>query len=207
MDRSSEYVLPGRVFRYGVQYRVSRTLPELLRFWGAADTDGDGGGRWKGISPSSLHLPEPNRFVPDDFSLVCDKIEGDRVATESEETMRKDAGGVDSDSRGASTGDATVDSALRPRSINGARAESQAFRGTDAKLTVEVNGRSSPEMHAFEHTHASASASDGDPMEGGAMSMSNTTVRQTGENSRPSFLEGETRLAMTYPYDTTRHVV
>lgn len=199
--------MPGRVFRYGVQYRVSRTLPELLRFWGAADTNGDRAARWKGISPSSLHLPEPNRYIPDDFSLVYDKLEGDCVGTESEENVRKDAGGVDSDSRGASSGDATVDSVLRPRNVNGAKAESQAFRGSGAKLMMEVNGRSSPEMHELEHTHASAAASDGDPMEGGVMSMSKTTVRQTGENSSPSFLEGETRWTMTYPYGTNRHVV
>lgn len=94
-----------------MQYRASRTLPELLQFWGAAGMNVDDSTHWKGINASSLHLPEPNRFIPDEFSLVCDKLEGERDLAESGENMRKDtnADGGDIDYRETFTGDATVD--------------------------------------------------------------------------------------------------
>ncbi|CAN0295700.1 unnamed protein product, partial [Hapterophycus canaliculatus] len=49
--------------RYGVPYGVSPTPAELLRSWQTPDE----------AIESSLKLPGPNVFIPDDFSLVCDR--------------------------------------------------------------------------------------------------------------------------------------
>lgn len=49
--------------RYGVPYGVSPTPPELLHSWQTPDE----------AIESSLKLPGPNVFIPDDFSLVCDR--------------------------------------------------------------------------------------------------------------------------------------
>ncbi len=52
--------LPGR---YGVPYGVSPTPPELLEAWSRPNE----------AAERCLKLPGPNIFIPDDFSLVCDR--------------------------------------------------------------------------------------------------------------------------------------
>lgn len=78
------------VFRYGISFAAYPTPPELLRSWGD-DT--------KAIDPS-LALPGPNLFIPDDFSLVCDR--GTDVASSDDDTSVSDRvrvanGNADSD--------------------------------------------------------------------------------------------------------------
>ncbi|CAM9761849.1 unnamed protein product [Ascophyllum nodosum] len=46
---------------YGVKYGAAPTPPELIRAWGSPNDD------------SALSVPGPNVFIPDDFSLVCDR--------------------------------------------------------------------------------------------------------------------------------------
>eukprot|EP00752_Nemacystus_decipiens_P005957 g5379.t2 len=48
---------------YGVPYGVSPTPDELLQAWSAPNE----------AAEKALKLPGPNIFIPDDFSLVCDK--------------------------------------------------------------------------------------------------------------------------------------
>lgn len=66
----------------------------MLRSWGddadaaapapaAADADADTDDVKSGhMDLSSLHLPPPNRFIPDDFSLVCEQAAGGGHAVE-----------------------------------------------------------------------------------------------------------------------------
>ena len=48
-----------------MDYDASPTPPDLLRSWTQPDAAVD----------SSLQLPGPNVFIPDDFSLVCDRLD------------------------------------------------------------------------------------------------------------------------------------
>lgn len=49
--------------RYGVKYWVTPTPPDLLRAW-ADDSK---------TTDQALRLPEPNHFIPNDFSLVSER--------------------------------------------------------------------------------------------------------------------------------------
>ena len=58
-DTFAEHRPPTK--RYGVKYGAAPTPPELIRAWGSPNDD------------SALSVPGPNVFIPDDFSLVCDR--------------------------------------------------------------------------------------------------------------------------------------
>lgn len=82
--------------RYGVPYGVSQTPDNLLQAW---RTPGEAIER-------SLKLPGPNVYIPDDFSLVCDKqVEAAAEGSDSGGSARKEKGNDGDNSNSISISD------------------------------------------------------------------------------------------------------
>lgn len=84
--------------RYGVKYRAAPTPEELLQAWNTPNE----------VVDASLSIPGPNKFIPDDFSLVCDRSTDSIVEGNNEKGGDCEGGSI----RKGSPGDPTAESSV-----------------------------------------------------------------------------------------------